>query len=324
MRQAKELLTPELNFIEKRVVQPASQFLAVLENVKKFMLKRNHKLLDYDRHRDNYRKLKDNKNRDASDERRLAKLEQELELATREYESVNNLLKSQLPILFQLRVQFIDPVFQSFYFYQLKVFQTLQNLFADVGSRHFDLSTPVMQGFDARRLNSQDIFAELSLLNRKAGPLSPSSVGSGGSGNGSESGGYNSTGASSTIPAAAGMATSYPPPPSYETSTTASYSRSPPQQTSQQQQQQGFSYGMASATTTATPAFRKSAPPPPPTGAKFVIALYDFDGQADGDLSFKKDDKIEVIQKTDSVNDWWTGKCRGVVGVFPANYCREA
>lgn len=48
-----------------------------------------------------------------------------------------------------------------------------------------------------------------------------------------------------------------------------------------------------------------------------MLALYDYDAQAEGDLSFKKDDKIELVERTQDANDWWTGRLRGVIGVFP-------
>lgn len=68
--------------------------------------------------------------------------------------------------------------------------------------------------------------------------------------------------------------------------------------------------------------------PPPPVPAKrlasqqtqFVTALYDFDGQNAGDLAFREGDKIRVIKKTDSTDDWWEGENRGKTGSFPANY----
>lgn len=42
--------------------------------------------------------------------------------------------------------------------------------------------------------------------------------------------------------------------------------------------------------------------------------------QADGDLSFKTGDRIEIVKKTESQEDWWTGRLNGVEGVFPGNY----
>lgn len=50
---------------------------------------------------------------------------------------------------------------------------------------------------------------------------------------------------------------------------------------------------------------------------QYVVALYDFEAQADGDLEFKAGDRIEVVERTDSVEDWWTGRLGGRTGVFP-------
>ena len=71
---------------------------------------------------------------------------------------------------------------------------------------------------------------------------------------------------------------------------------------------------------------KKKPPPPPPPPRKpsesfiFVTALYDFSGQGDGDLIFREGDRIKVVKKTESTDDWWTGELRGVKGAFPANY----
>ncbi|KAL0576567.1 rRNA-processing protein las1 [Marasmius crinis-equi] len=55
-------------------------------------------------------------------------------------------------------------------------------------------------------------------------------------------------------------------------------------------------------------------------GVARAIALYDFQGVETGDLSFVKGDVITIIQKSDSTDDWWTGKVRDMKGIFPANF----
>jgi len=69
---------------------------------------------------------------------------------------------------------------------------------------------------------------------------------------------------------------------------------------------------------------------------QFVVALYDFEAQvrvfifdqsnyshihlspkAEGDLSFSVGDKIEIVERTNSAEDWWTGRLNGAQGVFP-------
>ncbi|XP_040283523.1 SH3 domain-containing YSC84-like protein 1 [Bufo bufo] len=51
-----------------------------------------------------------------------------------------------------------------------------------------------------------------------------------------------------------------------------------------------------------------------------ATAIYPFEGLQPGDLSFQIGDKIIVTTKTDSQYDWWEGKLKGELGIFPANY----
>ncbi|KAI3406831.2 hypothetical protein KGF56_000436 [Candida oxycetoniae] len=51
------------------------------------------------------------------------------------------------------------------------------------------------------------------------------------------------------------------------------------------------------------------------------IALYNFEGQETGDLSFKKNDRITLLEKD---GDWWKGKINGRFGTFPSNYVTES
>lgn len=56
------------------------------------------------------------------------------------------------------------------------------------------------------------------------------------------------------------------------------------------------------------------------TNANQAIALYTFKGEQNGDLPFKKGDVIDIVKKSETSNDWWTGRNNGAVGIFPANY----
>lgn len=56
------------------------------------------------------------------------------------------------------------------------------------------------------------------------------------------------------------------------------------------------------------------------SGLPKAVALYTFKGEQGGDLSFKKGDVIAIIKKSESTNDWWTGRMNGQEGIFPANY----
>ncbi|PQE30196.1 SH3 domain signaling protein [Rutstroemia sp. NJR-2017a WRK4] len=89
-------------------------------------------------------------------------------------------------------------------------------------------------------------------------------------------------------------------------------------------------YFQRSSTNDSLVAGKKKPPPPPPKrlgssqGGVYVVALYAFEGQGDGDLSFKEGDRIRVTKKTGSTDDWWDGELRGMKGSFPANYCKNA
>jgi hypothetical protein len=48
-----------------------------------------------------------------------------------------------------------------------------------------------------------------------------------------------------------------------------------------------------------------------------ATALYDYEAQAEGDLTFHTGDVIDVIKKGATENEWWTGSLRGEEGQFP-------
>ncbi|XP_073330348.1 growth factor receptor-bound protein 2a isoform X2 [Pagrus major] len=49
-----------------------------------------------------------------------------------------------------------------------------------------------------------------------------------------------------------------------------------------------------------------------------VKALFDFEAKENGELSFKRGEIIQVLDKIDA--NWWTGVCNGHTGIFPQNY----
>lgn len=87
------------------------------------------------------------------------------------------------------------------------------------------------------------------------------------------------------------------------------------------------SLSKTSPRTAAKPAGSSRAPPPPPPAPKAVpvkpiyVALYDFQGQSSGELSFSVGDVIDITQKES--NGWWLGKLDGKEGWVPENYVKE-
>ncbi|CAG8541360.1 16426_t:CDS:10, partial [Acaulospora morrowiae] len=62
-------------------------------------------------------------------------------------------------------------------------------------------------------------------------------------------------------------------------------------------------------------------PPPPPSRNPMYKGLYDFMTEDDGELSFKKGDILEVMEKDD--NGWWLAKNDDGQGWVPSNYLEE-
>ncbi|XP_032915016.1 hematopoietic lineage cell-specific protein-like isoform X2 [Catharus ustulatus] len=51
-----------------------------------------------------------------------------------------------------------------------------------------------------------------------------------------------------------------------------------------------------------------------------AVALYDYQGDGDDEISFDPEDTITHIEMVDE--GWWRGQCHGRVGLFPANYVK--
>lgn len=108
--------------MDEAVIRPTLEILEVMKQIQKTMIKRNHKMIDYDRHRSSLNKLKVKQERSFNEEKQVYKVEAQLETATKDYEYLNDMLKQQLPQFFQLKSQFIVPVFERFYFLQCRIY----------------------------------------------------------------------------------------------------------------------------------------------------------------------------------------------------------
>lgn len=52
----------------------------------------------------------------------------------------------------------------------------------------------------------------------------------------------------------------------------------------------------------------------------YCKALYDFHGDTPCDLRFNKGQRIAIVTRTESQDDWWEGTVNGKTGIFPANF----
>ncbi|KAI8084920.1 uncharacterized protein BX664DRAFT_338110 [Halteromyces radiatus] len=305
---------PELDGLDRDVTRPLLDLLDIAKTIQKTIVKRSHKLIDYDRHRLALAKLTAKQDRSFSEEKQIFKTETALDTATQDYEYLNNMLKEQLPHFFQLQSHFIQPVFERYYAIQVKIYGMIYARYHELFNanlNHFITNQMgIEDGFNYRK-SQHDVRAEMENMDL---------LKSGGKAWLAASGGVNNSRLSLQERAAlreqekaGGMALS--PPPAYGSSSSSPRMMNQYSTGQEKQQLQQQAWGPSSAP--APPAIANR------TGGQYVIALYDYQAQADGDLSFRKDDKIELIERTMDQNDWWTGKLHGQTGIFPGNYVSE-
>ncbi|OAQ70646.1 reduced viability upon starvation protein [Pochonia chlamydosporia 170] len=311
VKELQETLAPELEMIETRIIRPATELLDVIKVIRKTALKREHKKLDYDRHRATLKKLQDKKERTPKDEKAMWKAEGDVEQATQDYDYFNDLLKDELPKLFALEREFIQPLFQSFYYMQLNIFYTLHERMQRCDIGYFDLTRDIEEAFEEKRGDIQEQAEALSICRFKTtGRPRPIRYGAKPALEGSKQPGLLTAGPSSTSGATSPKIGGYGRPSS------DSEAAPPP-------------YSPGNKVSLSTLAAAKSKPPPPKPkpkrltaapAAETVTALYDYAAQADGDLSFRAGDVIEIVNRTQNENEWWTGRLNGKEGQFPGNY----
>jgi amphiphysin len=317
MEELRSLIGPELELIQSRIAGPAKELQGIVKMIRKSITKRDHKLTDYDRHNKSLTKLRDKKEKSLSDEKNLFKLEQDFEIATNEYDYINNALKQDLPRFMQLAAHFIDPLFNSLYYMQLNIYYLIlekMNAFAE-DSKYDITNTPGAQIASDYESNRSDAWNEIENLNITKRLISVSkAVQVARTQN-------NLNRANTTASASRASSNSLSPPPS-RTYSSASFKKSPPPPPSSSSIAPP-PYTPSADKEDAAPAPTKRAPPPPPlkskpkTAVKYVVALYDFSAQAEGDLSFNAGDRIELVERTANTEDWWTGRLNGKQGVFP-------
>ncbi|KAI8890272.1 BAR-domain-containing protein [Backusella circina FSU 941] len=342
MAYCRDEVLPELDVVDRDIVRPLMELGEIIKVIEKTMIKRDHKLIDYDRHRIALQKINNKTERSFSEEKQIFKIQSQLDTATQDYDYLNNMLKSELPRFFQMKASFIKPVFESLYNMQSRIYGMLYarcyELFNQNVETFVSSSMGIEEGYNWRKMQ-RDARAELENTDLLKG---------GGKAWLAVSGGGNNSKLSLQERAAIRKA---------EEEGTAGYGGVPGGYDNKAQEA-GYGYNNAyqspsspigppayganvgSAIIDATPMNPQEkpsynynaipgAPPAPPAisnrgmaggHASYVTALYDYAAQAEGDLSFHKGDRIEIVERTQDVNDWWTGRVNGVTGVFPGNY----
>ncbi len=337
--EIKASLAPDLALIEERIINPAKELLQIIQTIRKMLTKRNHKKIDYDRHTDTMSKIENKKERTPKDEERLYKSQANVEIAKQEYDYYNEICKQELPQLFHLEAEFIKPLFVSFYYMQLNIFYTLYTRMEELKIPYFNLNGDVLTTFNEKRGNIEELTEaigichfktnhaknKLELTKRRYGkadeaageaqlqhqqqqeylpaytPASPTPY--------DQQQQQHQAGVGVAAPPSYGAVTGnsaspYSPSPvstGYSSTSTGTY---------------GASAGYAAVPAPPAPA----AVPPAAEKVETCTALYDYAAQAAGDLSFSAGQVIQIVQRTEDQNGWWTGVANGQQGVFPGNY----
>ncbi|KAL3480437.1 hypothetical protein BJX99DRAFT_244209 [Aspergillus californicus] len=340
----KRELLDEIAAIEDRMISPASQAKECLTPFKKSIKKREDRKLDYERHHsrvDNYTKRTKRSDRENA---AMVKAEQDLAKATEEYHALDENLRQQLPpfitAVFSLLPRLLSAQIEiqnsllAQYYTVIYTYCEQEQLPSDPPQSMDQIVTqweqaysPVQQQIDnfaclthgkAARSHSQSpndrrpSNTPKHVLNRFRSNHNLSSQ---------QSSDAKSIPAYSGKPSLGARSKSTPgdiiydrleqAPPAFRPSLTDAHITT------------------ISQVTHEAAAKKKPPPPPPPrprnaSNETFVTALYDFGGQSGGDLSFQQGDRIRVLNRTDSTDDWWDGELHGVQGSFPANYVELA
>ena len=316
VKELQGTLAPELEMIEARVIRPADELLEVIKIVRKTAVKRDHKQLDFDRHSAALKKLQDKKDKNLKDEKAMYKAENDFEASSQDYNYFNDLLKDELPQLFRMEREFIRPLFQSFYYMQLNIFYTLHERMQGLDIGYFNLNLGIEEAFEGKRGDIQAKAEALTIVKFKSqGAKRTPKYGLGAAKLAIEDRRRPPPGSSQQLSIEPGKAESStdstheladnPPPPYTSTGSPATTT--------------GASWGAAAKAKPAAPPPVKPKPSrlsgvPAPEN---VTALYDYEAQAEGDLSFSTGDQIEIVTRSDNVNEWWIGKAHGKQGQFP-------
>ena len=355
-RALKEELEPDLRSIDMQIIIPAQQAKDALSAMKKTIKTRENCKLDYERHQGRRDSAFKKQNRSERDNLALAKHESDLEVARDTYDRADEALRTVLPdllhavyalvpMLLSNLVQTGNTLVANYYttvheFCQAEQFQVPSPPMSEVIKRWAESCRPAQSQIESLvscanpkrgRLGGAGVVAprvsRVSDGSRSPGP-SPSR---------DDAASTHSQEYVSRIPsgqfhqvAQATISPGFRPPPSPSPAgfLSPSMAASKPEQFARGRTPSPSS-SISVATAVASVAAGKKKPPPPPPkrmgGAKpeiWVTALYDFGGQNQGDLRMKEGDRIKVLKKTESTNDWWEGELNGMRGSFPANYCR--
>ena len=292
--------------------------------IEKTITKRDHKRIDYDRYKANVAEMEKKRGDTTAtfsvkDEKKLQEITTKYSQADYEYNTIHTELKQQIPQIIALKPTLVEPILFQMFAIQSTLYASIaqalpQNL----------VNTPLDALYN--EINIAD--TQIRQLETIAGPPSTAAGGSMG---------RKKSESKITEPTTVSQDSTVRDPPNKIRPNPVLESSNPFQQPVQHESPPKYSSTPPMAVPVAAAVGNNPwasqgkqqqpmVPPKPkpsvPVGLGTAVALFDFPGQEAGDLSFRQGDIITIIEKTNTMEDWWKGKLNGQVGSFPANYVK--
>ncbi len=322
--------------LSERAIAWLTELVDVQREIAGKIVKRSHKMVDFDRHRHAFKKLAAQTGRSIGEEAKLEKVRAAVRDASDDYVLFNDALKEDLPAFFALQAALMQPVLDTVMAFNQRFHAHQQEAHARSalfplgggGAKNGPSYHEILDAYEAQMEGVLGRIGEIPMLQHASGR--PTSA--------RPRDGASSVGRRSPLRDGGD-----------DDDHKASHERRPDRKESRQatdipsqaiapreHRREGEKAGshktvvgelaarLSSARLDAPPMkaspMSTSPPPPPKRRADFVRAAFDFASTEEGDISFARGDLIEVIHRTPSLDDWWTGKVKGRTGSFPANY----
>lgn len=313
--------------VEGELLYALKEFDGIMKTVRSRIVKRNHKLLDVARFSQSVSSTNHGATtgsttasttttRSVDEERRSIKTEQALKQSTQDYELHNGMLKSQLPMLFELRQQLISPCIESILYLQSELYRlTLQSFERATG----DLKE-VIRKFDEDMLvvlkEMQQISVVAGMLPKRS-PMVSAEL---------------SPDATTTPPSIYPSLNNDMPAVARQTSSSLSSLKSALDRSTTKLDgifgTLGIGFPSKTTSTEACPvkgtdSASSNHATAVTTPKLYAVVDYDFAAEQEGDLGLRTGQRIEILKKGPTADSWWEGRAAdGRVGSFPGNYVR--
>ena len=155
--------------IDVQLHRPMSTLAGHAKKIRAKCLKRDHKLIDYDRHRLDLEKLRKNShqaNFSLSDEKKLIKREKEFEQANADYQAINSLLKQELPLFCALAKKLVNPAFTAVIHFQKALVEKNLELCRVFCTANASSKTSILRDFEKKKAVYTEIMQQCQLFAR--------------------------------------------------------------------------------------------------------------------------------------------------------------